>query len=76
MPSLEPLRGFLEDAWRISGSGWGGTVPEFLPLVRIDQLWLSREIRPVAVRVVRLPGSDHRAVVTDLILESASEPDR
>jgi endonuclease/exonuclease/phosphatase (EEP) superfamily protein YafD len=76
MPSLQPLRGFLDDAWRISGSGWGGTVPEFLPLVRIDQLWLSRNIRPVAVRVVRLPGSDHRAVVADLILESASEPDR
>jgi endonuclease/exonuclease/phosphatase (EEP) superfamily protein YafD len=76
MTSLEPLRGFLRDAWRTSGSRWGGTVPEFLPLVRIDQLWLSSGIWPVSVRVVRLPGSDHRAVVADVVLEGASEPHR
>jgi endonuclease/exonuclease/phosphatase (EEP) superfamily protein YafD len=66
MPSLAPLRRFLQDSWRASGSGWGATVPEFLPLTRIDQLWLSREIEPVSVRVVRVEGSDHRAVVADL----------
>jgi endonuclease/exonuclease/phosphatase (EEP) superfamily protein YafD len=70
-PSLDPLRGFLEDAWRVSGSGWGATVPEFLPLARVDQLWLSREIEPVSVRVVRLDGSDHRAVVADLSFREA-----
>lgn len=66
MPSLGPLRGFLHDAWRISGSGFGATVPEFRPLVRVDQIWLSREIEPVSVRVVRIEGSDHRAVVADV----------
>jgi len=69
--SLDPVRGFLEDAWRISGSGWGATVPEFLPLARVDQLWLSREIVPVSMRVVRLEGSDHRAVVADLSFREA-----
>jgi endonuclease/exonuclease/phosphatase (EEP) superfamily protein YafD len=68
MPSLAPFRHFLQDAWRASGSGWGATVPEFLPLVRIDQLWLSSEIQPLEVRVVRLEGSDHRAVIADISL--------
>jgi endonuclease/exonuclease/phosphatase (EEP) superfamily protein YafD len=71
MPSLDPIRGFLHDAWRMSGSGWGATVPEFLPLTRVDQLWLSREIEPVSVRVVRIEGSDHRAVVADLRFREA-----
>jgi endonuclease/exonuclease/phosphatase (EEP) superfamily protein YafD len=71
MPSLEPFRGFLRDAWRTSGSGWGATVPVFLPLTRVDQLWLSRDIEPVSVRVVRVEGSDHRAVVADLVFREA-----
>ncbi len=71
MPSLEPIRGFLNDAWRMAGSGWGATVPEFLPLARVDQLWLSREIEPVSVRVVRVEGSDHRAVVADVSFREA-----
>jgi endonuclease/exonuclease/phosphatase (EEP) superfamily protein YafD len=68
MPSLEPFRSFLRDAWRESGSGWGGTVPEFLPLARVDQIWLSREFQPVSVRVVPIEGSDHRAVVAEVTL--------
>jgi len=66
MPSLDPLRRYLQDAWLTAGTGWGATVPEDLPLVRIDHLWLSSQIEPIAVRVVRLPGSDHRAVVADI----------
>jgi hypothetical protein len=64
--SLEPLREFLSDTWRVAGSGFGATVPEFLPLARVDQIWVSREIRAVSVRVVRVEGSDHRAVVADV----------
>ena len=60
MPSLDPLRGFLQDAWLAAGTGWGATMREDLPLVRIDQVWLSSEIEPIAVRVVRLAGSDIR----------------
>lgn len=66
MPSLDPLRAILDDAWLTAGEGWGATVPEFLPLTRIDQLWLSPEIQPTALRVVRIEGSDHRAVIADL----------
>ena len=72
MPSLDPLRGFLHDAWLTAGSGWGATMPEYLPLVRIDHLWLSSQIEPISVRVVRLAGSDHRAVVADVKFRSRS----
>lgn len=66
MPSLKPLRSFLRDAWSDAGSGWGPTVPEFLPLSRVDQIWLSPEIRPISVRTAKIERSDHRAVVADL----------
>lgn len=65
MPSLAPLREFLRDAWRAAGHGWGATMPEFLPLSRIDHVWVSENIEVVSVRVRRLPGSDHRAVIVD-----------
>ena len=62
MQSLAPLRESLRDAWQVAGSGWGATVPEFLPLTRIDHVWVSESIEVVSVRVRRLAGSDHRAV--------------
>jgi endonuclease/exonuclease/phosphatase family metal-dependent hydrolase len=42
------------------------TMPEDLPLVRLDHLWLSSQIEPISVRAVRLAGSDHQAVVADI----------
>ncbi|HXV61674.1 MAG TPA: endonuclease/exonuclease/phosphatase family protein [Vicinamibacteria bacterium] len=66
MPSLDPLRVFLTDAWTTRGSGWSATMPAFLPLERIDHIWVSPGVEPITVRVVPLDGSDHRAVVADL----------
>ena len=67
MQSIAPLREF-QDAWKVAGSGWGATVPEFLPLTRIDHVWMSENIEIVSVHVRRLAGSDHRAVVVDFDL--------
>lgn len=66
--SLEPLTGFLKDAWRSAACGWGATMPEFFPLSRVDQVWVSSDIHPVFVRVVRLAGSDHRGIIMDLLM--------
>ncbi len=66
LPSLDPFRTFLADAWLAAGSGWGPTVPEFLPLSRVDQVWISDDIRPVCIRTVALAGSDHRGLVAEL----------
>lgn len=65
MHSLAPLRESFRDAWQVAGSGWGATMPEFLPLTRIDHVWVSENIQILSVRVRRLAGSDHRAVVVD-----------
>lgn len=74
MSSLQPFRGFLQDAWLVAGSGWGATMPEFVPLTRNDHVWMSEEIEIVSVRVHRLAGSDHRAVVVDFDLPSRRLP--
>ena len=66
MPSLDPLREFLRDAWLAAGSGWGATVPEFLPLSRVDQVWVSKDVQLLSVKAVALAGSDHRGLIVDL----------
>lgn len=53
------------DAWTQAGRGWGNTCVADLPSSRIDQLWYRGPLRPVAVRAVMVPGSDHRAVIAD-----------
>ncbi|MGD0111676.1 MAG: endonuclease/exonuclease/phosphatase family protein, partial [Armatimonadota bacterium] len=60
------LRPRLRDAFAEAGRGWGNTWSSTLPLVRIDQVWVSKEWRAVNV-VARWAGpSDHRMVVCDL----------
>jgi len=60
------LRPRLRDAFAEAGRGWGNTWSSTLPLVRIDQVWVSSEWRAVNV-VARWAGpSDHRMVVCDL----------
>ena len=60
------LRPRLRDAFGEAGRGWGSTWSSKLPLVRIDQVWISKEWRAVNV-VARWAGpSDHRMVVCDL----------
>jgi endonuclease/exonuclease/phosphatase (EEP) superfamily protein YafD len=66
LPSLRPLKAQLTDVWPLAGDGWGGTAPEFLPIARIDQCWVSDALIPLRAFVTRRPGSDHRALVVDL----------
>ncbi len=56
----------LRDAFAEAGRGWGNTWPKVLPLVRIDQVWISREWQVVNVTAQRAGPSDHRMVVCDL----------
>ncbi|MCJ7821632.1 MAG: endonuclease/exonuclease/phosphatase family protein [Armatimonadetes bacterium] len=60
------LRPRLRDAFAEAGRGWGNTWSSSLPLVRIDQVWISREWRAVDVRARRAGPSDHWMVVCDL----------
>lgn len=63
---LLPAR--LHDTFAESGVGWGNTVINEIPLLRIDQVWASESLRAVCVRAHTTANSDHRLVVADLIL--------
>lgn len=65
--SLAPLRAVVTDVWPRAGRGWGATMTEWTPVSRIDQCWVTPDVRPVAAWVERGP-SDHRALVVDLEL--------
>jgi Metal-dependent hydrolase len=59
----------LHGAFDEAGVGWGNTITNELPVLRIDQLWVSSDVvcqRAVAQRTIH---SDHRMVVCDLIIQ-------
>lgn len=60
---LAPL---ARDAFAARGRGWGNTITNELPFLRIDQIWLGDELTTVDVVAVKTKNSDHRAVVCDL----------
>lgn len=63
------LRHTLTDAWERSGSGFGGTVSflDVLPL-RVDYIYTTPTFGVSATRVPSWDCSDHRPVVSDLVL--------
>jgi len=62
----------LTDAFVQAGRGWGGTHLNELPILRIDQVWLSGEWRALSVTAHRTRNSDHRVVVCDISLGAVS----
>lgn len=61
--SLKPR---LRDSFREGGVGWGNTHDNNLPVLRIDQVWLSNHFGIREVRAHRTAHSDHRLVVCDV----------
>jgi hypothetical protein len=64
---VEGLKPKLYDVFAEAGRGWGDTLLNDLPIVRIDQIWVNRQLRALDVRAWRTQHSDHRAVVCDLV---------
>jgi endonuclease/exonuclease/phosphatase (EEP) superfamily protein YafD len=58
----------LHDTFGEAGVGWGNTIINDFPLLRIDQIWASRQFRAKYVRAIKTVNSDHRLVVCDLML--------
>lgn len=58
-----PLISVASDAFSNSGRGWPGTAVNDYPLVRIDQVWLSEDLKPLDSLVKKTAHSDHRMVV-------------
>ena len=64
--SLHPLKTYLIDSFIKAGTGWGNTMTVDFPVSRIDQIWISPSYRSINSRVVMLPDSDHRMLITDI----------
>ena len=72
-PDYHLIRARLVDAYRAVGWGFGHTYPSFLsfpkplpapwPVVRLDYVWLSRQLEPISARLGRSDGSDHHPVI-------------
>jgi len=63
------LRPRLRDSFREGGIGWGHTALNNIPLFRVDQIWISKHFKPLAVFSKRAEHSDHRMVICDLELK-------
>jgi endonuclease/exonuclease/phosphatase (EEP) superfamily protein YafD len=59
----------LRDSFAVGGRGWGNTIVNEYPFLRIDQVWVSDRFRAVDVFSSRTRHSDHRMVVCDVVLE-------
>lgn len=70
-----PLRPKLRDAFDEAGEGWGNTILNDIPALRIDQVWASREFQARRVVARKTRHSDHRMVVCDLILRASPSPE-
>ena len=56
------------DAFAAAGFGFGSTFRSDVPLLRIDYIWASRDLRVLAAHVSPQRASDHRAVVADFAI--------
>ncbi|WP_161625809.1 endonuclease/exonuclease/phosphatase family protein [Singulisphaera acidiphila] len=56
----------LQDTFGEAGRGWGNTIINDFPFLRIDQVWASRSLRVLKVVVEKTRHSDHRVLICDL----------
>lgn len=56
----------LKDAFHAAGVGWGNTIVNDWPFLRIDRIWVSKQFRPLVVEARRTRFSDHRMVICDV----------
>jgi len=67
---LEPR---IRDTFRNAGHGWGNTLVNDFPFIRIDQIWCDDHFRPLSTTVQRTVNSDHRMLVCDLFFLSTEK---
>lgn len=68
--ALRSLGPRVRDTFRDGGRGWGNTILNDVPFLRIDQVWASRDLVGTRVVARTTRHSDHRMVVCDLELVS------
>lgn len=59
----------IRDTFRTAGHGWGDTLDNDIPFIRIDQIWCDNHFRSVSTQAQKTVHSDHRMVICDLLVE-------
>ncbi|MCA9018541.1 MAG: endonuclease/exonuclease/phosphatase family protein, partial [Planctomycetaceae bacterium] len=67
-PIFNELPTNLRDAFQSAGIGWGNTITNEAPFLRIDQIWVNKFLESVQVSAEVASDTDHRLVLADLIL--------
>lgn len=57
------------DTFGAVGTGWGNTYHRRIPILRLDQIHASHHFLPLRSRAVKIKQSEHRIIVSDLLLE-------
>lgn len=57
------------DTFGAVGKGWGNTYHRRFPLLRVDQIHASSHFLPLRSAAITIPGSSHRMVVSDLLID-------
>jgi vancomycin resistance protein VanJ len=58
----------IRDTFRTAGHGWGDTLANDIPFIRIDQIWCDNHFRPISTAAQKTVNSDHRMVICDLLI--------
>lgn len=58
----------FDDAFSTVGRGWGNTFHRRFPILRIDHIYATRQFQPQSCGVAVSRKTDHRMVVSDLLL--------
>ena len=64
----------MQDAFAVAGKGIGNTILNEIPVLRIDQIWVSSHFQVVQSFARRTRASDHRLVVADLVPTAVPPP--
>jgi endonuclease/exonuclease/phosphatase (EEP) superfamily protein YafD len=58
----------FDDTFAEAGRGWGNTFHRRFPILRIDHIYATRHFDAVSARTVATKTTDHRIVISDLLL--------
>jgi endonuclease/exonuclease/phosphatase (EEP) superfamily protein YafD len=64
-----PLRKHARSAWEIAGQGWGPTWPNPVPVMELDQAWVSPKIDVRKAEHFETFYSDHRPLIVDFAIQ-------
>jgi endonuclease/exonuclease/phosphatase (EEP) superfamily protein YafD len=67
--AIDVLKADFTDTFRAVGTGWGNTYHRRVPLLRLDQIHSSYHFLPLRSRAVTIAESEHRMIISDLLLE-------